>query len=42
MKTIYRIALLVMMWGWNVPTVNAQENLLKNGGFEEWEGVCIF
>ncbi|TYK39256.1 fibronectin type III domain-containing protein [Bacteroides pyogenes] len=39
MKTIYRIALLVMMWGWNVPTVNAQENLLKNGGFEEWEGT---
>lgn len=37
MKTIYRIALLVMMWGWNVPTVNAQNNLLKNGGFEEWE-----
>lgn len=39
MKTIYRIALLVMMWGWNVPTVNAQENLLKNGGFEEWKGT---
>lgn len=39
MKTIYRIALLVMMWGWNVPTVNAQENLLKNGDFEStWIG----
>ena len=39
MKTIYRIALSVMMWVWVIPTMNAQENLLKNGDFEgEWSG----
>lgn len=38
MKTIYRIALSVMMWVWVIP-MNAQENLLKNGDFEgEWSG----
>lgn len=39
MKTIYRIALLAMVWVWIIPTVNAQENLLKNGDFEgTWIG----
>ncbi|MGR4838870.1 MULTISPECIES: fibronectin type III domain-containing protein [unclassified Bacteroides] len=39
MRTIYRIALLAMMWMWVIPTVNAQENLLKNGDFEgAWSG----
>ncbi|MGI6793646.1 hypothetical protein ACMYZ5_04865, partial [Bacteroides sp. KG68] len=28
-----------MMWMWVIPTVNAQENLLKNGDFEgTWSG----